>query len=141
MKYPWFDIAEEKLGECEVPGPRANEFIIECLESTSIGSPYDQSDETAWCSAFTNRIMQLAGYGGTNSAWARSWLMWGREPADEEFGKGVIVILSRGAVSGHVGFLDDWDDDRVRLLGGNQNNSVSYAWYSQDRVLGWRIPA
>lgn len=139
-KYRWFEIAESKLGEHEIPGPATNEFIGDCLES--IGLPRD--DSIAWCSAFANMIMELAGYQGTGSGMARSWLNWGREPADEEFGKGVIVILYRGdpnGPSGHVGFLADWTDDRVKLLGGNQGDAVSYAWFSQDRVIGWRIPA
>jgi uncharacterized protein (TIGR02594 family) len=138
--YSWFTIAKSKLGVHEVPGPQADKFIVECLESTTLGEPMNQSDETAWCSAFVNRVMQLAGYQGTNSAWARSWLEWGREPADEEFGKGVIVVLERGENFGHVGFLADWDDDRVKLLGGNQGDAVTEAWFSQDRVIGWRVP-
>ena len=85
--------------------------------------------------------MQLAGYDGTKSAWARSWLDWGREPTDAEFGEGVIVVLERGANSGHVGFLEDWDDNRVRLLGGNQGNAVGSAWFPMSRVLGYRVPA
>jgi hypothetical protein len=35
----------------------------------------------------------------------------------------------------------DWDDDRVRLLGGNQGDAVSAAWFPMSRVLGYRIPA
>lgn len=136
-EYPWMKIAKEKLGEHEIPGPKTNKFIGECLQST--GHPPD--DSIPWCSAFTNKIMELAGYQGTGSAWARSWLDWGREPTDEEFGKGVIVILSRGPNAGHVGFLEDWDDENVTLLGGNQNDSVSNATFPQWRVLGWRIPA
>ena len=85
--------------------------------------------------------MQLAGLKGTGSAWARSWLDWGREPNDEEFGEGVIVILERGPSSGHVGFLEDWGDDRVKLLGGNQGNAVGSAWFTMRRVLGYRVPA
>jgi uncharacterized protein (TIGR02594 family) len=141
LEYPWMVIARKKLGIHEIPGCKADAFIVECLESTTLGKPDNRSDETPWCSAFANRIMQLAGYQGTNSAWARSWLDWGREPEDAEFGKGVIVILARGAVSGHVGFLEDWDDDRVKLLGGNQGNAVSYAWFPISRVIGWRVPA
>lgn len=144
MEYPWMAIARSKLGEHEIPGPEANEFIIECLESTTIGAPESQSDETAWCSAFVNRIMELAGIEGTNSAWARSWLDWGREPTDEEFREGVIVILERGTNSGHVGFLEDWEgmkNGRVKLLGGNQGNAVSEAWFPMSRVLGYRVPA
>lgn len=146
IEYPWMQVARGKLGEHEIPGPEANTFIIECLESTTLGAPENQSDETAWCSAFVNRIMQLVGYEGTNSAWARSWLGWGREPTDEEFGQGVIVILSRGENSGHVGFLVSWeysqvDGNKVKLLGGNQGDTVSEAWFSMDRVLGYRVPA
>ena len=138
-EYPWMLIAREKLGEHEIPGPKTNKFIGDCLES--VGLPRD--DSIAWCSAFLNKIMQLAGHKGTGSGMARSWLKWGREPADEEFGKGVIVILWRISPNGkfgHVGLLDDWDDENVTLLGGNQSDSVSLATFPQWRVLGWRIP-
>jgi uncharacterized protein (TIGR02594 family) len=138
--YPWFEIARQKLGEHEIPGSGANQFIVECLQTTSLDRRDSLSDETPWCSAFINWCMIEAGYEGTGSAWARSWLDWGREPEDAEFGQGVIVILERGANYGHVGFLADWDDDRVKLLGGNQSDSVSEAWFPQSRVLGWRVP-
>ena len=138
--YPWYAIAQSKLGIHEISGPEANAFIVECLESTNLDRRDAISDETAWCSAFVNRIMQLAGVEGTNSAWARSWLDWGREPTDAEFGEGVIVVLERGPHSGHVGFLVDWEDGRVKLLAGNQGDAVSLAWFPMDRVLGYRIP-
>lgn len=138
--YPWYAIARSKLGIHEIPGREADDFIVECLESTTLDRRDAMLDETAWCSAFVNRIMQLAGVKGTNSAWARSWLNWGREPADEEFGEGVIVILERGENFGHVGFLSDWNDDRVQLLGGNQGDAVSLVWFSVERVLGYRVP-
>ena len=141
-EYPWMPIARSYLGQHEIPGPKANAFIVKCLESTTIGSPDNQSDETAWCSAFVNECLKEAGVKvRTNSAWARSWLDWGREPTDEEFGEGLIVVLERGENSGHVGFLEDWDDNRVRLLGGNQGDAVSEAWFPMSRVLGYRVPA
>jgi uncharacterized protein (TIGR02594 family) len=139
-EYPWMKLARSKLYEHEVAGHRANKFIVECLKSTDIGAPENASDETPWCSAFVNWVMTKSGYKGTNSAWARSWRDWGREPADEEFGKGVIVVLERGPESGHVGFLEDWEEDQVYLLGGNQGNEVSFAWFPMSRVLAWRIP-
>jgi uncharacterized protein (TIGR02594 family) len=140
MERPWFKIAQHELGVTEVPGPGDNPRIVEYLKSTTLGSPDNRNDETPWCSAFANWCMEQAGIKGTNSAWARSWLNWGREPTDEEWGEGIIVILERGANSGHVGFLDDWDDNRVRLLGGNQGDKVGYAWFPMDRVLGYRVP-
>ncbi len=144
MEYPWMAIARSKLGQHEIPGPEANAFIRECLEDgTDIGEPENESDETAWCSAFACRIMELAGFKSPHSAWARSWLDWGREPTDEEFGEGVIVILWRispHGTQGHVGFLSDWNNDQVKLLAGNQGDAVSEAWFNQGRVLGYRVP-
>jgi uncharacterized protein (TIGR02594 family) len=141
MECPWYEIAQHELGVTEVPGPGDNPRIVEYLKSTTLGSPDNRNDETPWCSAFLNWCMEQAGIKGTNSAWARSWLNWGREPTDDEWGEGVVVILERGANSGHVGFLDDWDDNRVRLLGGNQGDKVGYAWFPDERVLGYRVPA
>ena len=76
-KYPWLEIAESKLGEHEISGPGVNDFIVECLESTSLGAPENQSDETPWCSAFVNWCITQAGIQGTNSAWARSLVRMG----------------------------------------------------------------
>jgi uncharacterized protein (TIGR02594 family) len=147
MKEPlWLAAARNKLGTHEIPGPRANEFIQQCLHSTTIGKPDNDSDETPWCSAFVNRILQMVGIKGTNSAWARSWLDWGREPTSENEWLGAVVVLERGENSGHVGFLVDWEEEtdeeegRVKLLGGNQSDSVSYAWFPMSRVLGYRVP-
>jgi uncharacterized protein (TIGR02594 family) len=139
MKPIWMDIAEAELGVTEIPGPEAEGRIVEYLESTSLGHPDNQTDETPWCSAFVNWCMVQAGYQGTDSAWARSWLNWGREPEEEEY-EGCICILSRGKGSGHVGFLTEWDDESVILLGGNQSNQVCYATYPVSRVLGYRVP-
>lgn len=139
--YPWMEIARSKLGEHEVPGPGANAFILACLASTTLGAPDNQSDETPWCSAFVNWCVEQAGLEGTHSAWARSWLDWGREPVAEDEWDGCVCVLERGANSGHVGFLIDWSEDSVRLLGGNQGDAVSEAWFPSERVLGYRVPA
>jgi uncharacterized protein (TIGR02594 family) len=138
----WLGIAEHELGVAEVPGEGDNPRIVEYLESTTLGSPDNENDETPWCSAFVNWCMEQAGIQGSDSAWARSWLNWGREPKSdiESEWKGCVVILERGANSGHVGFLDAWEDEQVRLLGGNQGDRVGYAWFPVDRVLGYRVP-
>ena len=140
--HPWFKIAEHEMGVAEVPGAGDNPRIVGYLKSTSLGKPDNDNDETPWCSAFVNWCMEQAGIEGTNSAWARSWLNWGKEPRPDvwEDWKGCVVILERGETSGHVGFLDDWDDEGVKLLGGNQSDKVCYAWFPTDRVLGYRIP-
>lgn len=141
-KHPWMKIAKEKLGIHEIPGPKTDAFIGECLKS--VGLPPD--DSISWCSAFVNKVVELAGFKGTRSGMARSWLKWGRELEEEdsmEDWEGCICVLWRGdpdGPSGHVGFLVEWDDDRVKLLGGNQSDAVTYAWFPIERVLGFRVP-
>ena len=140
-EFPWMAIAREKLGIHEIAGPEADGFIVECLKSTTVGYPENESDEIPWCSAFVNRILQLAGYEGTNSAWARNWLEWGVEADWGNLIVGSIVVLQRGENSGHVGFFVDSNEDSIKLLGGNQHDSVSYAWFPQSRILGIRVQA
>lgn len=140
MSYPWLKIAIKEKGIEEVPGPGDNPRIVEYLKSTSLGAPDNRNDETPWCSAFVNWCVEQAGLKGTNSAWARSWLEWGREQDIGDSWVGCICVLSRGD-GGHVGFLVAYNDDQVKLLGGNQGNAVSEAWFSMDRVLGYRVPA
>lgn len=74
-KYPWMEIAKQKLGIHEIPGPKTEKFIGDCLES--VGLPRD--DSISWCGAFVNKILEMAGFKGTGSGMARSWVEWGRE--------------------------------------------------------------
>lgn len=142
-RHPWMKIALSEVGVKEVPGSGDNPRIVEYLKSTTLGKPENQNDETPWCSAFVNWCVVQSGLRGTNSVWARSWLKWGRELNEEdsiENWEGCVCVLERGVNFGHVGFLVDWDDDRVKLLGGNQDDAVSYAWFPVERVLGYRVP-
>jgi uncharacterized protein (TIGR02594 family) len=142
---PWMRIAEKEQGVTELTGRRQNERILEYLRSTEIDKDLAEQDETPWCSAFANWCVEQAGYEGTNSAWARSWLSWGK-PAGDNPPRGSIVVLARESNKGHVGFLDQMERDTrdaptmVHLLGGNQGNRVKISSYAADRVLGIRVP-
>jgi len=139
--HPWMEIARQEEGVKEVPGSGDNPRIVEYLQSTTLGTPENENDETPWCSAFVNWCVIQVGFEGTNSAWARSWLDWGQEADWNNLQGGEIVVLSRGTSSGHVGFYTDSTDETVTLLGGNQNNQVCEAEFSQSRILGIRVPA
>ena len=95
---------------------------------------------TAWCAAFVNSSIEQTGGKGTGSNMARSFLDWG-EGVDKPQ-RGDIAVFSRGDPNGpfgHVGFFDGYNEDgTIRVLGGNQGDSVSVASYSPDRLLGFR---
>jgi len=139
-EWPWLKIAQQELGVKEKSGSGTNPRIVEYLKSTSLGRPDNEKDETPWCSAFVNWVLKQVGVEPrTNSAWARSWLNWG-VPTDEPI-PGTIAVFSRGPNAGHVGFYLDEDEDRVKVLGGNQGDAVSIAWYPKTSLLGYREPA
>ncbi len=146
--FPWMDVARAELGVKELPGDRDNPRILAYLRSTSLPGPLASHDETAWCSAFVNWCVERSGFEGTDSAWARSWLRWGRDAgADPPIGAIVVMQRPPDPDSGHVGFLVEKPNpaaapgDRVvGVLGGNQSNAVCVSSYRALRVLGYRLP-
>jgi len=132
----WLAIAKKELGQVEIAGDKDNERIIEYHRTTTLKAA---DDEVPWCSSFVNWAIRRAGFKGTDSARARSWLSWGidfRIPA-----YGCVVVLSRGKVGqGHVGFFVGRKAGQVALLGGNQSNAVSITWFPESKILGYRWP-
>ncbi len=131
----------------ELPGDADNPRIVEYLRSTNLDAPSSSQDETSWCSAFVNWCVERAGYEGTDSAWARSWLNWGKD-AGSDPPIGAIVVLQRppDPTSGHVGFLVEKpnlalpvEQRVIGLLGGNQSDSVKVSSYPATRLLGYRV--
>lgn len=137
-EFPWMSIALAEQGVKEYPGDRDNPRIVEYLKSTNLGAPYDSDDETYWCAAFVNWCVERSRYEGTDSAWARSWLNWGRK-ADAPR-RGCIVVFSRGASSGHVGFYIGETHTQIKVLGGNQSDAVNISNYAKSKLLGYRLP-
>lgn len=137
----WMEIARGYLGLREAPGRDANPKIVEWLRLTSLPPGLQNSDETPWCAAAIEGILREAGVKGTGLANARSYLNWG-VPADGNCGDiAVLWRLTRESASGHVAFVEGWANDGVVLLGGNQGNTLSYAKFPFDRILGYRRPA
>jgi len=102
---------------------------------------------TEWCAAFVNAILKIQGVPGSESVsdyplTARSFLKWGEEVDQPRIGD--IVVFPRGNSSwqGHVGFYIETrtirDIDYYVILGGNQNDSVSYDLYPAYKALSIR---
>jgi uncharacterized protein (TIGR02594 family) len=137
-EFPWMSIAMAEQGIKEFPGDGDNPRIVEYLQSTTLDAPYNANDETAWCSAFVNWCVERSGYEGTDSAWARSWLNWGK-PTSRPV-RGCIVVFKRESQSGHVGFYVGKTQSRISVLGGNQSDEVNEGKYPSSKLLGYRLP-
>lgn len=101
--------------------------------------------QTAWCAAFINGVMGASGRGGTGSLAAKSFLNYGT-PTDAPT-EGDIVVLPRGDPAGpyghvglYVGSVQRDGKNYVKILAGNQGNTVSTKEYPADQVLGYRRP-
>lgn len=134
---PWMHTARGEIGVREMPGREAHPRIVEYHSATQLATrPAGESDETPWCSSLVCWVMERHG-GSPRSAWARSWATWGVECG---LRTGAIVVLTRGTRSGHVGFLERAEGDKLWLLGGNQANSVCVRAYPTSRLLAVRWP-
>jgi len=134
---PWLAIALAEKGTHEFPGDADNPRIVEYLHSTNLGAPAWNEDETAWCSAFVNWCIEKAGYEGTDSAWAKSWVRWGKQIKKPVVG--CVAVFTREG-GGHVGFYMGKTETTIRVLGGNQSDAVNESSYPKSRLLGYRLP-
>jgi uncharacterized protein (TIGR02594 family) len=134
----WLEIAKKEIGVKEVPGSGNNDRILQYHRATSLKAT---QDSVPWCSSFVCWVMERAGYVSTRSARARSWEHWGEALTEPK--EGAIAVLWRKnpqSGAGHVGWYCGEKDGKIKLLGGNQNNSVNYSWYPKERVLSYRWP-
>jgi uncharacterized protein (TIGR02594 family) len=101
-----------------------------------------------WCAAFVNAVLNIQGIPGSESVseyplLARSFLTWGEEVTDE-LKPGDIIVFPRGREGwqGHVGFYvrTKYIDDvkYYLILGGNQDNSVTYELFPARFMIAQR---
>ena len=130
-------IALTQFGAWEWAGKDHNPVILNYFKS--IGHGWVKDDETAWCTAFVNWCLLVAGMSHTGKLNARSFLDWGKQIDQPILGD--IVVLWRGSKSsalGHVGFFIGKHGKDIFILGGNQDDQVNITKYPASRVLGYR---
>ena len=137
-EFPWMPIAVQEIGTKETPGDGDNPRVVEYHRSTTLDKVSASNDETPWCSSFVNWCVEKSGFAGTDSAWARGWLNWGKKTDKPR--RGCIVVFERGASSGHVAFFISEEGDYYNVLGGNQHDEVCISRYAKSRLLGFRVP-
>lgn len=138
-KAPWLDEMRKLEGLREIVGGRHEPEVVRFFAEAGFAGVKD--DETAWCAAAMNAMLARAGYKGTKSLLARSFLSYGMALAQPR--EGCIVVMKRGSAAwqGHVTlWLRSRGDGRFVGLGGNQSNAITEAVYEEDDVLGYRWP-
>lgn len=111
--------------------------IVEYHKAAGLKADY----KTAWCSSFANYVVKRAGFKGTGSASARSWLKWGQSVDTPKMGAIVIFWrVSPDSSYGHVGFFAGEHEEEIIVLGGNQDNQVCLKTYPKERLIGVRVP-
>jgi uncharacterized protein (TIGR02594 family) len=150
---PWMKKARAEL-ELDVqalPGEEHNPKIIDYFDATTY---QPGNDETPWCSAFVNWVMEQSGHPGTRSAAAVSWLEWGKSLSSPT--EGAVAVIHYKArdkkIEGckpmttgsgnHVAFYVRSSGTHIYLLGGNQGHRVSEVGFPFKcwDVKGYRWP-
>jgi uncharacterized protein (TIGR02594 family) len=141
-----YELAQRFVGVKEVDGPTSNPQVLTMLR---LDDTWPEDDSVPWCSAFTNYVAWLLRLPRSKSLRARSWLLVGEvielDHAESGFD---LVIFKRGPApqpgadvidaAGHVGFYAGVDGNRILVLGGNQDDSVSIKAYPKKDLLGVR---
>ena len=101
--------------------------------------------KTAWCAAFVNSVLAASGSEGTGRLNARSFLDFGTETQNPK--RGDVAVFWRESPDswkGHVGFyageVTKNGQKYIRVLGGNQDDSVSEQLYPASQLLSVRRP-
>jgi uncharacterized protein (TIGR02594 family) len=136
-----YERAKAELGTKEVVGVGSNAKVMGYY--TASGNAWVKDDSVAWCAAFVGAMLARSQIKPTGSLAARSYLKWGSEVPFGSAQPGDIAVFERppNPVQGHVAFFEQFVGDQVQVLGGNQSDSVSRAYYPRSRLLSIRRAA
>ena len=135
--------ARRDIGLREIKGPKHAGRIVQMLQR--LGAWW-RDDETPWCGVAVASWLSESGYPIPKHYYrALAWADYGIPGwATGIFGPplGSIAVLTRKG-GGHVALVTGVtrDQSHVRLLGGNQGDAVSEAWFPASRVSAYRLPA
>jgi len=139
MTPAWYRIAQSYIGTKEVPGSRSNPIIMGW--AARVGGwvkSFFKGDDIPWCALFVNNCLLEAGIKGTGQSLAAlDFAKWG---VVGPLTPGAILVFKRPG-GGHVGFyVGEKIDGTLRVLGGNQSDSVSETWIDKGRLVAVRWP-
>lgn len=131
------EIALAEYGNEAYPGREHNPEVTKYFAGT--GKQFIHDDETPWCAAFMNWVMQKANVITKNQLNARSFLDMGVESSDPVMGDVVVFWrISPTSWEGHVGLYIRETAKMIYVLGGNQDSSVKIKPFPKTQLLGYR---
>jgi len=133
----WMEEAFKDYFVSEIKGNKHNPKVLQMWKDAKLGGIKD--DETAWCAGAVSAWLERAGIRSQRTAWARNYLNQGGKLYSPKFGS--IVVFERGK-GGHVGFVTGIAEDgsQIKVIGGNQSDTVNERMFPISRVLGYRNP-
>jgi uncharacterized protein (TIGR02594 family) len=140
----WLARARDFIGLQEIKGPQHNAEIVSWWRDSHL--PWIRDDETAYCSAFVNAMLERSLITSPRAPNARSYTDWGMDVLDlgrEQIPLGAIVVYSRppDPKHGHVGFACGITaEGNILTLGANQSDSVSISPFKTERLIAARWP-
>jgi uncharacterized protein (TIGR02594 family) len=107
------------------------------LAQSQLGSGAIYGRATLWCGRFMNWTLTHAGYRGTGSDLALSFLALPRTSAHV----GAIAVFGRGKNAGHVGIVAGFDPQgNPIVISGNHSHRVGRGVYPRGRVIAYVSP-
>lgn len=120
----------------ETPGVADNPEILSWASETGLNSY--TANSIPWCGLFMALIAQRAGKPIPDKPlWALNWAKFGEEGGQPDLGD-VLVFMRDGG--GHVGLYVAETENEFWVLGGNQNDRVSFTKVSKKRMKAVRQP-
>jgi uncharacterized protein (TIGR02594 family) len=128
--------AYKLFGISELLGKDNNPKILDWAKELGLEKTYT-ADEIPWCGLYVAYVCHKADKQVVDKPlWARNWNKWGTKQSVAMLGD--ILVFSRGANSGHVGFYVGEDKTAYHVLGGNQGDKVSIVRILKSRCIGIR---
>lgn len=139
----WLVRARDQIGQREIKGPVHNGEILSWWRDSHLA--WIRDDETAYCAAFVNAMLERSDVVSPRRANARSYMEFGVDVLDLAplLPLGCIVVYSRppDPAHGHVGFaVGTTAEGHIMTLGANQSDTVSIAPFKSDRLIAARWP-
>jgi uncharacterized protein (TIGR02594 family) len=114
---------------------QSNSLVMLAQSQLGNGAIYGRA--TLWCGRFMNWTLTHAGYRGTGSDLAKSFLALPHTTPHV----GAIAVFSRGGRFGHVGIVSGFDEHgNPIVISGNHGHRVATGVYPRQRVLAYVTP-